>query len=76
MAMNNEETRLTCKRPKDTMKAMRVTQKPSLPVSRDGTRPVGLQEQKLPSSVGVRYLYQPGEVEGGGGIRLLTLSGP
>ena len=28
-------------------------------------RPVGSSEQKIPSSVGVRYLYQPGELEGG-----------
>ena len=36
-------------------------QKPFLPAD----RPFGLQEQKLPSGVGVRYLYQPGELEGG-----------
>ena len=36
-----------------------MSQKPSLPT----LRPVGLNE--LPSDVGVRYLYQPGEVEGG-----------
>ena len=28
-------------------------------------RPVGLNEKKLPSGVSVRYLYQPGELEGG-----------
>ena len=28
-------------------------------------RPLGLKEQKVPSGVGVRYLYQPGELEGG-----------
>ena len=28
-------------------------------------RPVGLNEKKLPSLVNVRYLYQPGELEGG-----------
>ena len=28
-------------------------------------RPVGLKEQKLPPGVGVCYLYQPGELEGG-----------
>ena len=27
--------------------------------------PIGLKEQTLPSDVGVRYLYQPGELEGG-----------
>ena len=29
------------------------------------TRFVGLNEKKLPSNVNVRYLYQPGELEGG-----------
>ena len=28
-------------------------------------RPVGLNEKNLPSTVNVRYLYQPGELEGG-----------
>ena len=28
-------------------------------------RPVGENEKKLPSLVNVRYLYQPGELEGG-----------
>ena len=60
-AVNSEETRLTGKKPKDAIRAMRVTQKPSLP----RTRPVGLQEQKLFSGIGVCYLYQPGELEGG-----------
>ena len=40
----------------------RSTQKPSSTVP---GRPVGLWEQKLPSGVGFRYLYQPGELEGG-----------
>ena len=40
-----------------------MSQKPSLPAAL--LRPVGLEEQKLPSGVGVRYLYQPGELEGG-----------
>ena len=29
------------------------------------SRPVGQREKKLPSLVNVRYLYQPGELEGG-----------
>ena len=29
------------------------------------SRPVGANEKKLPSNVKVRYLYQPGELEGG-----------
>jgi len=39
-----------------------VAQKPLSTVS---GRPFGLDEQKFPSGVGVRYLYQPGELEGG-----------
>ena len=60
-AVNSEETRLTGKKPKDAIRARRVMQKPSLP----RIRPVGLQEQKLPSGIGVRYLYLLGELEGG-----------
>ena len=62
-ALNGEVTRLTCKKPSDAIKAKtlrRSTQKPSSVVP---GRPVGLKEQKLPS--GVRYLYQPGELESG-----------
>ena len=39
-----------------------MTQKPSSVVP---GRPLGLKEQKVLSGVGVRYLYQPGELEGG-----------
>ena len=60
-ALNGDVTRLTGKKPKDAIKAKSVPQKPSLP----RTRPVGLKEQKLPSGIGVRYLYQTGELEGG-----------
>ena len=55
-------TRLTGKRPSEAIKAKCVAQKPSSVVP---GRPVGLREQKLPSGVGVRYLYEPGELEGG-----------
>ncbi|MES9881870.1 MAG: DDE-type integrase/transposase/recombinase [Sedimenticola sp.] len=61
-ALNNEVTRLTGKKPSDAIKAKTVAQKPSSVVP---GRPVGLEEQKLPSRVGIRYLYQPGELEGG-----------
>ena len=61
-ALNGEVTRLTGKKPSDAIKAKTVTQKPSSVVP---DRPVGLEEQRLPSGVGVRYLYQPGELEGG-----------
>ena len=61
-ALNGEVTRLTGKRPSDAIKAKTVAPKPSSVVP---DRPVGLKEQRLPSGVGVRYLYQPGELEGG-----------
>ena len=58
--MNNEVTRLTGKEPTKVLK--------SADVSINGTnygRPVGLDKVKLPSGVKVRYLYSPGEGEGG-----------
>jgi hypothetical protein len=61
-ALNGEVTRLTGKKPSDAIKAKSVTQKPSSVVV---GRPVGLKEQKLPSGVGLRFLYDPGELEGG-----------
>ena len=60
-ALNGELTRLTGKKPSDVIKAKRLTQKSSVVPG----RPLGLKEQKVPSGVGVRYLYQPGELEGG-----------
>ena len=60
-ALNRELTRLTGQKPIDAISIKMVMQKPSTPAA----RPVGLKEQKLPSGVGVRYLYQPGELEGG-----------
>ena len=60
-SMNNSETRLLGKKLADVIKLRRLSQKPSLPT----LRPVGLEEEKLPSDVGVRYLYQPGELKGG-----------
>ena len=61
-ALNGEVTRLTGKRPKDAIKVKSVAQKSSSTIP---GRLVGLSEQKLPSGVGVHYLYQPGELEGG-----------
>ncbi len=61
-ALNNEVTRLTNKKPSKAIKSEAVTAKPSTPYS----RPVGNDEKKLPSFVNVRYLYLPGELEGGG----------
>jgi len=62
VALNDEPTRLTSKKPKDAIKAPRVAQKPSSVVV---GRPIGLEEPLLPSSARIRYLYQPGELEGG-----------
>ena len=61
-ALNGEVIRLTGKRPSEAIKVKSVSGEPSSTVP---GRPVGLQEQKLPSGVGVRFLYQPGELEGG-----------
>ena len=60
-ALNNEVTRLTGKRPAAAIKEKSVVAKPSTPYS----RPVGVNEKKLPPLINVIYLYQPGELEGG-----------
>ena len=60
-ALNNEVTRLTGKKPAYAIKEKNIVSKPSTPYS----RPVGVNEKKLPPLVNVRYLYQPGELEGG-----------
>jgi len=61
-ALNEEVTRLTGKKPSEAVKTRSVAQKPSSTVP---GRAVGLREQKIPSGVDVRYLYQSGELEGG-----------
>jgi hypothetical protein len=61
-ALNDEPTRLTGKKPAEAIKAVSVAQKPSSVVA---GRPVGLEEPLISSSALVRYLYQPGELEGG-----------
>ena len=61
-ALNNEVTRLTGKKPSQAIKDKAVSAKPATPYM----RPVGIQERKLPPLVNVRYLYYPGELEGGG----------
>ena len=60
-ALNNEETQLTGKKPAVAIKEKAVYSKPSTTY----TRPVGKKEKLLPPLVQVRYLYQPGELEGG-----------
>ena len=62
LALNNEVTRLIGKKPAAAIKEKSVSSKRATPYS----RPVGVDEKKLPPRVNVRYLYQPGELEGGG----------
>ena len=59
-AMNSEPTRLIGKEPSDAIEVENVTVK-----SESYKRPVGLKETRLPPGVLVRYLYAPGEGEGG-----------
>jgi len=61
-ALNGEVTRLTGKKPSEAIKARSVAQKPSSTVP---GLAVGLDEPLLPSDALVRYLYAPGELEGG-----------
>ena len=60
-ALNNKVTRLTGKKPAEAIKEKIVFAKPSTPY----LRPVGKNKKMLASDVSVRYLYQPGELEGG-----------
>ena len=62
-ALNNEVTRLIGKKPAEAIKEKIVFAKPSTPY----LRPVGKKTKKCspPVRVIVRYLYQPGELEGG-----------
>ena len=60
-ALNNEVTSLIGKKPAVAIKEKSVSSKPSTKYN----RPVGKNEKKLPPLVNVRYLYQPGELEGG-----------
>jgi len=60
-ALNNEVTSLIGKKPAIAIKEKSVYARPSTPYS----RPVGKSEKILPSLVQVRYLYQPGKLEGG-----------
>ena len=60
-ALKNEVTSLIGKKPAVAIKEKAVYARPSTSYS----RPVGKSEKILPSLVQVRYLYQPGELEGG-----------
>ena len=59
--LNSEKNRLTGRRPVDAIKEKVVDAKSST-----FSRPVGKKEKRLDSSVNVRYLFAPGELEGGG----------
>ena len=59
-ALNREKTRLTEKRPVDAIKEKVINAKSST-FSR-----LGKNEKRLDSSVNVRYLFAPGELESGG----------
>ena len=61
-ALNNEVTRLIGKKLAIAIREKAVASKPATPYM----RPVGENERKLPSEAHVRYLYYPGELEGGG----------
>ena len=64
-ALNGEVTRLIGKRPSEAIRRKAVSARPAAAPSAARHRPIGFKEQKLPLGVGVRYLYQPGELEGG-----------
>ena len=59
--LNNQVTRLIGMKPAVAIKEKVVISEPATKY----LRPVGVNEKKLPSLVNVRYLYQPGELEGG-----------
>ena len=59
-SMNSEPTRLTGKEPSSAIGLEKVSVK-----AESYKRPVGLDEKRLPPGVLVRYLYAPGEGEGG-----------
>jgi len=60
--LNGEVTRLTGEKPSEAIKARSVAQKP---LSTVPGRTIGLDEPLLPSDALVRYVYAPGELEGG-----------
>ena len=60
-ALNNEVTRLIGKKPAEAIREKAVASKPATPYM----RPVGVNKRKLPPQAHVRYLYYPGELEGG-----------
>lgn len=63
-SINSGVKRITGKTPLEAVKLKNVDEKHVT-----YKRPVGLKEERLPASVTVRYLYQPGEYEGGNSQR-------
>jgi len=59
-SINSGVKRITGDSPKEAIKLKEVDQKEV-----NYKRPVGLKEKRLPAEVKVRYLYAPGELEGG-----------
>ena len=57
-ALNDEPTRLIGMKPSEAIKKTSIKVESSAPTK-------DKNEESLPSNVGVRYLYQPGELEGG-----------
>ena len=58
--LNSEPTRITGKEPDEALELKEIDIKPM-----EYKRPVGLNEKRLSPGVEVRYLYSPGEDEGG-----------
>ena len=59
--LNNETTRFTGEKLSLAIRKKSVKAKPVAPA----LRPVGFKERRLPSDVMLRYLYAPGNLEGG-----------
>ena len=61
-ALNNEVTSLIGKKPAAAIKEKSVSSKPSTKYN----SPLGAgRKKKIPPLINVRYLYQPGELDGG-----------
>ena len=63
-AMNNEKSRLIDMKPSETIKKKHVESSSSAAAPQRRTN-----EVQIPHDVGVRYLYEPGEAEGGERVR-------
>jgi hypothetical protein len=59
-SINNGVKRITGKKPMEAIEMKKLE-----PTKANYKRPIGLKEERLPGGVKVRYLYAPGEEEGG-----------